>query len=232
MRRLYKIFLLVIFVTGSSLGQQLYEQLEDAKQKVGKDACDLQALSNITTLLRKSLGTGRSINPQNPSKTLEDLATYSTQGLSCLKGVSAKSRSADQVKTNKELIVTFSGGAGFAALQNKQYVRAQHYLQSAVDADPNDIKNVWSLALAYLNRGYGSASPREVGAGLFYVARAASLSPRGKARHDIEQYMVKAYTAYHGSRAGCDELMRKAEKYGAPPPGFRIMKRQDSSALQ
>ena len=218
-----------MLLTASSLGLQLSEQLQDAKQKVAKDACDLQALSNVTTLLRKSLGTGRS---QSPSKTLEDLATYSTQGLSCLKRVGAKPRSEDQVKTNKQLIVAFSGGAGFAALQNKQYVRAQQYLQSAVDANPNNIQNVWSLALSYLNRGFGSASPREVGAGLFYVARTASLSRNGKARHDIEQYTVKAYIAYHGSREGCDELMRMAGRYSAPPPGFRITKKPDSRDLQ
>lgn len=215
-----------MFVTASSLGQHQSEQVEEIKHELAKDACDLQALSKLTTLLSESLKTGRD---PNPSQTLEDLAMYSTRGLKCLNDVTSKEQSAEPATIKKELIVTFSGGAGYAALRNQQYLRAQRYFKRAVDADPNNMKNVFSLALSYLGPSFGSTPPRETVAGLFYVARAASLAPEGsKERNDLEEYTVRAYTDYHGSREGCDALLNTAKKYGAPPLDFSITKKPDS----
>ena len=40
--------------------------------------------------------------------------------------------------------------AGFSALQLKDYASAQKYLRPAVEADPNNVENVYPLALSYL----------------------------------------------------------------------------------
>ena len=67
--------------------------------------------------------------------------------------------------------------AGFSALQLKDYAGAQKYLRPAVEADPNNVENVYPLALAYL-----TATPPDDVNGLFFIARAANLvsDPKGK----------------------------------------------------
>ena len=60
--------------------------------------------------------------------------------------------------------------AGFSALQLKDYAAAQKYLRPAVEADPNNVENVYPLALSYL-----TATPSDDVNGLFFIARAANL---------------------------------------------------------
>ena len=110
--------------------------------------------------------------------------------------------------------VIFNGGSGFAALQNKDYPKAQTYLKAAVDAEPNDLQNVYPLAMAYL-----TANPPDTLNGLFYLARAASLAPPGPAQNQIQGYGEKVYKNYHGSDEGswADYALPTAKTATAPP---------------
>jgi hypothetical protein len=107
----------------------------------------------------------------------------------------------------------FNGGAGFAALQNKDYAHAQQYLRVAVDADPNDLQNVYPLAMAYL-----TANPPDSLNGLFYIARAASLAPAGPAQNQIQSYGQKVYKNYHGSDEGWVDYALPTAKTATSPP--------------
>ena len=84
---------------------------------------------------------------------------------------------ADFAKQKAQLSGLLNSVAGFSALQMKDYAGAQKYLRPAVEADPNNVENVYPLALAYL-----TATPSDDVNGLFFIARAANLvtDPKGQ----------------------------------------------------
>src|ERR1041385_2090311 len=169
------------------------KMVDAAKRLVTADANNLRALALLTFLARQGVATG-----QNPQQNLADLQQYCAKGLDAVKANQkpATMSDADFEKRKKQTSIIFNGGCGFAGLQNKDYQHAQTYLRAAVDAEPNDLQNVYPLAMSYL-----TATPPDSLNGLFYIARAASLA-NGAAKTQIGGYGQKVYKNYHGSEEG------------------------------
>jgi hypothetical protein len=192
--------------------------VEAAKRLTTADPNNLRALALLTFLARQNLAAG-----QNPQQNLADLQQYCSKGLDALKANQkpAGMSDADFDKLKKQVSIIFNGGCGFAALQNKDYQRAQQYLRAAVDAEPNDVQNVYPLAMAYL-----TATPPDSLNGLFYIARASSLAPAAS-QAQIQSYGQKVYKNYHGSEEGwADYVLPTAKTATAPPAdwGTKITK--------
>ncbi len=124
---------------------------------------------------------------------------------------------ADFAKQKTQLAGLLNSVAGFSALQLKDYASAQKYLRPAVEADPNNVENVYPLALSYL-----TATPSDDVNGLFFIARAANLvsDPAGKA--SIIKFGHSRYVKYHGSEQGWDDLLAQTKTTPLPPAGFTI----------
>ena len=124
---------------------------------------------------------------------------------------------ADFAKQKAQLTGLLNSVAGFSALQLKDYASAQKYLRPAVEADPNNVENVYPLALSYL-----TATPEDDVNGLFFIARAANLvaDPGGKA--SIIKFGHSRYVKYHGSEQGWDDLLAQTKTTPVPPAGFTI----------
>jgi len=184
--------------------------VETAKRVLQADPCNLRALALLTFLSRQAISSG-----QNPQQNLADLAQYSGKGLECIQSGQkpAGISDADYDKLKKQVSPIFSGGAGFAGLQNKDYPRAQTNLKAAVDAEPNDLQNVYPLAMAYL-----TANPPDTLNGLFYIARAAGLASPGPAQNQIQAYGEKVYKNYHGSDEGWTDYALLTAKTATTPP--------------
>ena len=127
---------------------------------------------------------------------------------------------ADFEKFKAQVAIIFNGSAGFGALQNKDFAGAQKYLQAAVDLeikqnpnDPNALRDIYPLALAYLE-----AKPINP-AGLWWIARAAALSNNNP---QIVKYGQFKYTKYHGSPDGWDQLLAQAKANPAPLADFAV----------
>lgn len=112
--------------------------------------------------------------------------------------------------------ITFHRVAGIAALRQHNYRTAQEHCIVVVEANPNDYAYVYPLALAYLN-----ASPPDMSKGLFFMARAAALSPIN-VRKQLEDYGREQYQKYHGSAQGWSEILRSAKTNPQLPSGFSI----------
>lgn len=184
--------------------------VEAAKRLQTADPCNLRALALLTFLARQGVSSG-----QNPQQNLADLTQYSGKGLECLQSgpKPATISDADYDKLKKQVSLIFNGGAGFAALQNKDNQHAQTDLRAAVDADPNDLQNVYPLAMTYL-----TASPPDSLNGLFYIARAAALAPPGPSQTQIQNYGQKVYKNYHGSEDGWVSYALPTAKTATSPP--------------
>ena len=124
---------------------------------------------------------------------------------------------ADFAKQKAQLTGLLNSVAGFSGLQLKDYPSAQKYLRPAVEADPNNVENVYPLALSYL-----TAAPSDDVNGLFFIARAANLvsDPAGKA--SIIKFGHSRYVKYHGTEQGWDDLLAQTKTTPVPPAGFTI----------
>ncbi|HEV2715626.1 MAG TPA: hypothetical protein VGU64_10210 [Terriglobales bacterium] len=125
----------------------------------------------------------------------------------------------DFQKQKDQLTAALNSIAGFSALQLKDYANAQKYLHASVEANPNNLEDVYPLALAYL-----SANPPDSVNGLFFIARAAGLAPAGQAQTQISNYGKSVYTKYHGSDQGWTDLLATAKTTPLPSAGFTISK--------
>jgi tetratricopeptide (TPR) repeat protein len=183
--------------------------VDTAKRLLAADPNNLRAPALLTFLARQGI-----MAQQNVPQNLADLQQYCSKGLDALKANQkpAGMSDADFEKLKKQVGIIFNGGCGFAALQNKDFQHAQENLRAAVDADPNDLQNVYPLATAYL-----SSNPPDTLDGLFYLGRAVSLAPAGSpTQTQIQAYGLKVYKNYHGSEDGYTDLLALAKTNTTP----------------
>jgi len=124
---------------------------------------------------------------------------------------------ADFDKKKAQMTALLDAVAGFSALQLKDNATAEKDLRAAVEADPNNVENVYPYALACL-----TATPEDDVNGLFFIARAANLvkDPGGKAQ--ITKFGRSKYVKYHGSDEGWNDLLATTATTTLPPAGFTI----------
>jgi hypothetical protein len=191
------------------------QKMVDTAQRVLQvDPTSLQALALLTYNARANVEAGK-----DPQKNLADASQYGTQGLQALKTAQKADGMADAdfAKLKTQAGIIFNGAVGFAALQNKDYKTAQQDLRAAVEAEPNDIRNVYPLALGYL-----TAAPPDLVNGLFFIARAANLAAGSPGQPQIEAYGKSQYSKYHGSDQGWTDVLAAAKTTPLPPAGFTI----------
>ena len=202
--------------TYQQVGNQ-QKMIDTAKRLQTADSCSLPALALLTYTARAAAQMG-----QNPQQNLADLTQYSNKGLECVKSAPKPPMLAETDWDNlkKKVAPIFEAGAGFAALQNKDFANAQIHLKAAVDANPDDIQNVYPLCTAYLQ-----ASPPDTVNGLYCLARSVAIAqPGSAAQTQIQKYFDSVYKNYHGSNEGEDQVLATAKTNPEPPAGFTISK--------
>jgi len=124
---------------------------------------------------------------------------------------------ADFEKQKIQLGGVLNSVAGFSALQLKDNAASEKYLRAAVEANPNNVDDVYPLALACL-----TATPEDDVNGLFFIARAVNLvkDPAGKAQ--ITKFGHSKYVKYHGSEEGWNDLLTLTATTTLPTAGFTI----------
>ncbi len=201
-----------------------YEKLGNAAKTTETASRVLQANpNNVRALVFLAFGKRAAAEAgQAPQQNAAEAAQYGQRGLQAL-GTMSKPESmsdADFEKFKTQVAIIFNGSAGFGALQNKDFAGAQKYLQAAVDLeikqnpnDPNALRDIYPLALAYLE-----ATPINP-AGLWWIARAAALSNDNP---QIVKYGQFKYTKYHGSPDGWDKLLAQAKTSATLPANFAV----------
>ncbi len=200
---------------GSYQQTQNQAKMMDAAQRLLQaNPNNLRALALLTYVKRAAAEAN-----QNPQQNLADAAQYGTKGLDALKTAPKPdgTSDADFDKLKKQLSVIFNGAVGISALQSKNFPQAQQSLRAAVEGDPNDIRNVYPLALADL-----TGTPPNTVDGLFFIARAANLAAGSPGQAQIESYGKSQYTKYHGSDQGWTDVLASAKTNPLPPSGFTV----------
>ncbi len=211
----------VVKISALELLMATYQQLgsmpkviETANHLLQVDPHNLRALALLTYIYRQQAEAGG----PNAAQSLQQAAQYAQQGMQALQTSQKPPEvtAADWEKLKAQTEVIFAGAAGMAALQQKDYPNAEKYLTIAAQAQPNDLRNVYPLALAYLQQ-----KPQDV-RGLWYIARAANLAAGTPAQAQIAAYGKRAYTVYHGGDDGWDQLVAEAKATPNPPSGFTV----------
>jgi hypothetical protein len=190
------------------------KMVETAQRLLQANPNNLRALALLSYIKRAQAEAN-----QDPQKNMAEGAQYADQGLQALQTAPKPDgmSDADFTKMKTQMSAIFNGVSGMAALQAKNYPQAQQRLRGAVEADPNDLRNVYPLALADLT----GTPPNQVD-GLFFIARAANLAAGSPGQAQITSYGKNQYTKYHGSDEGWTDLLTLAKTNPLPPAGFTV----------
>jgi tetratricopeptide (TPR) repeat protein len=211
----------VVKVSALELLMATYQQLGNAPKLIDAasrllqaDPNNLRALALLTYIYRQQAENGG----PNAAQALQQAGQYAQKGMQTNETAPKPPEltQADWEKLKSQTQAIFAGAAGMAALQQKDYPNAQKYLTIAVQAQSNDLRNVYPLALAYLQQ-----KPQDV-RGLWYIARAANLTAGTPAQPQITAYGKRAYTIYHGGDDGWDALLAQTKTTAELPPGFTV----------
>ncbi|HYA24899.1 MAG TPA: hypothetical protein VEF05_12105 [Terriglobales bacterium] len=192
------------------------KMLETAQRILQANPNNLRALALLAYFKRAQAEAN-----QNPQQNLADGAQYANKGLEALKTAPKPegTSDADFEKLKTQMSVIFNGTAGIAALQNKDYPTAQSDLRAAVQGDPNELRNVYPLALADL-----TGTPPNPVDGLFFIARAANLAAGSPGQAQIQAYGLSQYKKYHGSDQGWSDVLALTKTTPVPAADFTITK--------
>jgi hypothetical protein len=188
--------------------------LDTAQKLLQVNPCNIRALAFIAYTKRAQAEAG-----QNAQQNLNDAGQTGEKGLQCLQTAPKPEGTKDEdfAKLKTQTSIIFNGAAGMAALQNKDNAKAQQFLRASVEGDPTNLRDVYPLALAYLNPG---PTEKDVD-GLFFIARAANLA-QGPGKDQITKFGKSKYNKYHGSEEGWNQLLAQAATTTLPPAGFNI----------
>jgi hypothetical protein len=183
--------------------------LETGNEILALDAKNLQALYFMTyngTRLPKP--TAEQLGQvQKAARTL-------TGSLDALKPASTSE--ADWNKGKPDILALGYMTLGWISMQQKAYEASEKEFTECLKANPNNGQVSYWLGTVIL----AQRNPDKQVAGLYHIARAASYSGPGAyaepARKQAADYLTKAYTSYHGSTEGLDELRKTAAEQAFP----------------
>jgi outer membrane protein assembly factor BamD (BamD/ComL family) len=137
----------------------------------------------------------------------------------------AKAR--EQMQTAaKGAIMYMAMKPGQEAMQKKDYPAAETAFSKAMQQFPDSGEAAYQLGASEVAQQ--AKDPNKVSAGIYEIARAAALDPaKGgladpKARAQVDAYLKKIYTTWHGSDEGLDQLKQQALSSPTPPANFHI----------
>jgi hypothetical protein len=113
---------------------------------------------------------------------------------------------------------------GYIGVEGKDTTKAQAELTKTLQTDANNAQASSMLAGTLLAQQ--KEHPELMSEALFEYARAASVTGPtalpAPAQKSLNDFLTKAYTAYHGSTEGLEQLKTLAKASALPPDGFKI----------
>jgi len=205
---------------------QTFQQLGDipnlvvaAKELTGLDPKDVSTLAAVCAL---------SMQLNNASPEVLDLAEKSANGLIANLDNKPAAITDDQWKTQRPITEALGYRTlGWAAMQRKDAITAE--TNFAKSLEKNALQGDVSYWLGQMIMGQKRVEKYPLG--LFHVARAVAYDGPGalapQTRTQVESYLTKAYSGYHGDASGLDALKASVKTIAIPPPGFTIRSVKD-----
>jgi tetratricopeptide (TPR) repeat protein len=223
-KRAQDLELFIAYYPNSNFVVAAYEQLmaawQSAKDPAKADAAARRLLQidpdNVRALANRVYFARTRLVP-NDTSALSNIAATAERGLAALpkwRRPDAASE-ADFTHLKLQLTAVFDSALAFTALQSKDYDKARRYYQDSVAIEPDNLQDVYELAVAQLEGA--PLDPK----GFWFAARAIVLARQAKneqAAASIDKYVRGRYRTYHGSEEGWDELVTKVSSGDRLPP--------------
>lgn len=206
-------------VTYQALNQPT-KMVETAQAMLAINPKDVQALYWLCTLVPRA---------PKPNESDFSMAEKSAHGL--LEAVEetfapskrpATTSEADWNKAKNDMVALAHKTLGWVAMQRKNWEQAETEFQKSLAVAPNAGEVSYWMGTVMI----AQKKPEKSTAAIYHIARAASytgpgaLNPQG--RQEVNKYLEKLYTQYHGSSNGLAELRAQAQTQALPPPDFQI----------
>ncbi|MGP8247345.1 MAG: hypothetical protein ACLQVN_22885 [Bryobacteraceae bacterium] len=126
----------------------------------------------------------------------------------------------------KAALVAVALKPGTAAMEKKDYPGAEAAFRQALQEYPDSGQIAYELGASEVAQQ--STDPAKVPAGIYEIARAVALDPAkggladAAARSQVDAYLKKIYTSFHGGEDGLDALKQQALASPTPPAGFSL----------
>ena len=133
---------------------------------------------------------------------------------------------ADYQKSKNLAAATFHQVVGLVSRHRKDFPAAQAELKKAAELAPEDAGVFYRLGDSYI-----AEKPPKYTEAFWAFARAVmmegptALPPAGKTQ--VNDYLTKVYTQYHGSDEGLDKMKEGAKTSPFPPEGFRVIPKSE-----
>ncbi|MFB3776435.1 MAG: hypothetical protein ACE141_02460 [Bryobacteraceae bacterium] len=212
----------LFLVTYSALNQP-DKVLETGAEILAADPKNLQALYYMTISAMRI-----------PKPTPDQLATVQKAGRTLTSSIDAlrpaTTSEADWNKGKPDILAPAYMTLGWISMQQKAYEESEKEFTECLKVNPNNGQVSYWLGTVILAQ---RNADKQV-AGLYHIARAASYSGPGAYaepnRKQAADYLAKAYTTYHGSTEGLDELRKIAAEHAFPPQDLKILSKVEIDA--
>jgi tetratricopeptide (TPR) repeat protein len=207
------------------------EAIDTASEILKSDPNDIASLTEIIgyvlTLLPAQANA--QLNAQNRSdiELGEKTAKYVVDNIDAIYAADKKPQGTtdEQWAAAKPTIRNFSQFTlARLAVVAKDVAKAETELSKTVQMDPANAQAAYMLAGNLLAQQ--KTAPEKMPTALFEYARAASYDGPGAldaaTRKQVDAFLTKAYTAYHGSAQGLNDVKTAAKASAMPPAGFSI----------
>jgi tetratricopeptide (TPR) repeat protein len=219
-----------LYLSNYAAQGKIPETISTAKDILTKDPTSFTALYYIT-LYTPTLG------PKDGSPVPADVLD---QGDKAAQGMLANldkqkpaTMSDSQWDTTKKPIAAVAHTTlGWDAMQRKDWEKAENEYKQSLALNPANGDVAYWLGISEERE----KKPEKIPEALFYFARASAYDGPGASgaaiRQNAGQYLDKAYTSYHGSSEGLDQLKTMAKSNPTPPAGYKIVSIVDQQAAK
>ncbi len=208
-------------------------QAQQSPQQAAKDLLQVNPRNLRALIILSNLFVQTPLMESDPQfqQKLQAAEEQSNAGLQVLPSFNPPNVSAEDLKKTKDAAAaTFHEALGVVAMGRKQLDVAQKQFVKAAELTPENAALFYRLGNAYI-----SERPDPKYASAFWAfARSATLSgvaalpPAGK--QQVDAYLTKIYTQYHGSDEGLAQLKQQAVAQPFPPPDFKVMSKAEVAA--
>lgn len=207
------------------------EAFDMATEILKTDPNDLASIQEILGYVRalEPADPKAALSPQNKAdlEASEKVARYLLANADAVFAADKKPQGATDAQwaQAKPTMVNFAQFTlGYIGVEGKDTTKAQAELTKTLQMDPTNAQA--SSMLAGVLLAQQKEHPELMPEALFEYARAASVTGPtalpATAQKSLGDFLTKAYTTYHGSAEGLDQLKTLAKASALPPDGFKI----------
>ncbi len=215
-----------------------YQQMNNHRAAFDTATEILKTDPNDAASIQEILGFVRALMPQQPNAPLsaqnkadldaaEKVARSLLANPDAIYGADKKPQGVadDAWAKTKPTMVNFAQFTlGYIAVTEKDPTKGEAELTKTLQADPTNAQASYMLAGVLLAQQ--KEHIEKMSEALFEYGRAAGYEGPGaldpKTRASIDGFLSKAYSTYHGSPAGLDQVKTMAKNAALPPPDYHI----------